>query len=90
MYVLTTVIKHKRHRRFGVRPMNKNRDREGFFVTLIQDMRTKEKDHEMFFRYTRMTPHLFDYLLQLVEPYLKKDATKYHISPSQRLMITVQ
>ncbi|KAJ8982403.1 hypothetical protein NQ317_017205 [Molorchus minor] len=48
-----------------------------------------KKDHESFFKYTRMTPTQFTCLLRLVGPYLQKDKTKNPISPEQRLRITI-
>ena len=47
--------KYRRVRRFGVRPMNRDRDKEGLFVTLFKAMKELEWDGEQFYKYTRMT-----------------------------------
>lgn len=82
--------RRQRIRRFGVRPMNRSKDREGFYATLIRDMREKEWDEEQFFKYTRMTKKQFSYLLELVGPSLRKNIKKRHICPEERLILTLQ
>lgn len=83
--------KKKKVKRFQVRPMNRNRHIDGQFHSLVKDMLTKEEDFDQYFKYTRMTPHLFKYLLSLVEPHLrKKIRTKNPISPAHRLTMTLQ
>ncbi|KAJ8968389.1 hypothetical protein NQ317_002436 [Molorchus minor] len=84
---LTLLMKKKRFRRYAVRPINRQRRAKGIFNNLLYSM--VQKDHESFFKYTRMTPTQFTCLLRLVGPYLQKDKTKNPISPEQRLMITI-
>lgn len=82
--------KRKRVRRCGVRPINKKRKTQGFFMTLVRTMKTGELDGEQFFKYTRMTKNQFSYLLHLAGPSLQKNEKKFHIPPEHRLMITIQ
>ncbi|KAJ8913057.1 hypothetical protein NQ315_006558, partial [Exocentrus adspersus] len=49
----------------------------------------QKDDKEQFFKYTRMAPDLFDYLLSLIECHLQKDPIKNPVSPNQRLAITL-
>lgn len=42
----------------------------GFHLNLFKEI--KQTDHEQFFIYTRMWPHMFDELLTRVCPFLKK------------------
>lgn len=82
--------KLKRQRRFGVRPMNRKRNSEGLFATLIRDMLKLEWDEEQFHKYSRMSKRQFLNLHKLVAPYLQKDKKRLHIAPAQRLIMTLQ
>ncbi|KAK4875354.1 hypothetical protein RN001_011776 [Aquatica leii] len=89
---VTSIIKFKRCtriRRFAVRPMNRNRDLEGNYATLVKDMLMIEWDEEQFVKYTGMSKEQFSYLHTLVKPYLKKDPKKKHIASEQRLIMTL-
>ena len=45
-------------------------------------------DHESFFRYFRMAPSQFDYILSTIAPFISKDITGHSpISPMARLVI---
>lgn len=65
-----------KNRRWWVRPINKNRISEGEYNRLFLEM--KLHDTEWFFVYTRMSPKLFDYLLHLVGPLIKKKVGEKH------------
>lgn len=80
--------RQKRHRRWGIRPINRKKESEGLFKTLFKDM--WELDDEQFFKYTRMTQNQFKEILTLVEKEIQKDRTKRHITPKERLLITLQ
>lgn len=82
--------KKKRTRKYKTRPMNQNRDKDGFFYALIKDMKSLECDFEQYFKYSRMTPALFQCLAELIGPALQKDITKNPLSPEHRLMLTVE
>lgn len=73
----------RRRRRWGVRPINKNRNNDGLYATLIKDM--WQYDEEEFFGYTRMTKNQFKCLVQLMSLDLQKNKKKVHIRPEQRL-----
>ena len=48
-------------------------------------------DHESFFKYFCMSPHLFENLLRLVAPMiLKSDQKRKPISPAERLAVTLR
>lgn len=75
-----------RNRRWWVRPVNQNRDAQGDFGNLFQELK---EDDTMFHRYTRMDVETFSDLLRLVGPHLRK----YHpraLSPEQRLSLTLR
>lgn len=77
----------KRNRRFKVRPLNRNK-KFSVYNNLLEYAKTQ--DREQFFKYTRMSPEMFDHLLKYIEPYIKKDPSKLPIKPGQRLAITLQ
>ncbi|XP_031333930.1 protein ALP1-like [Photinus pyralis] len=79
----------QRSRRWGVRPVLRERKTSGEFVTVFQ--KYKVIDHEWFFLYTRMTPSAqFDDLLSLVGPSLTKKSYREPLCASQRLAITLR
>ena len=82
------LLSKRQPRRYGVRPLNRNRSTSGHFVSLFNDMGAI--DHEQFHRYTRMTPARFENLLGIVGPSITKDPTKNPLSPSHRLVLTLQ
>ncbi|KAJ8926233.1 hypothetical protein NQ314_021421 [Rhamnusium bicolor] len=79
----------RRNRRYKVRPMNRQRRNEGQYYTLVKKMLTVEVDYEQYFKYTRMTPNMFRYLLELVGPKLQKDKRGGSLSPDHRLLMTL-
>lgn len=81
-------VKIKRRRRWGVRPVLRERKKFGEFYTTF--LKYKIVDHEWFFLYTRMTPNQFDEILHLVGPALEKNSQCEPISPSQRLAMTLR
>lgn len=91
LLLLTTVLvirSRKRNRRFKTRPIYRDRKRKGFFAATFLPM--KRLDHEQFFKYTRMTVPLFDNLLRLVSPHIKRRNISDGVSPEQKLEITLQ
>jgi hypothetical protein len=75
-------------RRWGVRPVLRERKRVGEFY--VSFLKYKIIDHEWFFLYTRMTPAQFDTLLLIVGPLLCKNSNREPLSPAQRLAITLR
>jgi len=49
----------------------------------------KETDHEEFYNYVRMTPAQFDWLLERVDPLLKKKSMRRPFPPELRLALTL-
>lgn len=80
--------KHKRwaNRTCLVRDINRNRDEQGHFNHLFQELK---KDPVMFFRYTRMTVDVFYMLLNMVKPLIKK--RNWRALPAElRLAVTLR
>lgn len=76
-------------RRYGCRPLNRERFIKGFYKSYFLKM--KSIDPEQFFKYCRMTSQQFDVLLEKVEPLLQKEKRALvGISVEQRLAITLQ
>lgn len=74
-------------KRFWVRPLYKNRDVDGFFVTAFDHM--YNKDFEQFKVNVRMNPEIFDLLLNLTEEKLTKSSCRPSISAKCRLFLTL-
>ena len=82
--------KRKVKRKVWVRKIYKMRERKGAYNTLVQEMRTE--DREEHFRFFRMSPERFDHLLSLVSPYITKKNTNFRkaISAAERLAVTLR
>lgn len=80
----------KRMRRFWVRPINRKRNLEGAFFSLVKEMQISEHDFEQFFKYTRMSPNLFKKLVSLVGPMIRKVERETTLTPEHRLIMTLQ
>ena len=82
-------IEEKYRKRFWVRPILQQRKQQGEYFNLVREMQLA--DHESFFKYFRMSPHLFENLLRLVAPMiLKSDQKREPISPAERLSVTLR
>lgn len=79
--------KRWRNRRWWVRPIFTKREELGAFATLFKELKD---DPDLFFRYTRMDPPMFQELLQLMGPALEKKSIRKPICPEQRLAITLR
>lgn len=82
--------RQRKERRVYVRKLNRRRQENGEFNTLVKEM-TIQHDDEIFFRYFRMTPARFDSLLEKVAPVIAHAAT--HESPvscRERLSVTLR
>ncbi|XP_077511023.1 uncharacterized protein LOC144121599 [Amblyomma americanum] len=80
--------RRRRRPRWWVRPVFVARRQEGLYHTAMQRMR--EGDHELFRKFFRMTPVLFDEVLRFVLP----DLTRQHVvreplEPGERLAIAL-
>ena len=84
------MLKQKKERRFWVRKIYSERETKGEYCLLIKDL--KLFDQEYFFRRFRMSPSVFELLLSMVGPRLKKTTTNMRdpISPSERLTVTLR
>lgn len=80
-------LRNKSERRWWIRPSNQNRATEGFYETAFSLMR--ERDPEYFFRCTRMSPVVFDELLDKIKHRLVKHSIRTPISPACRLFLTL-
>lgn len=77
----------RRKRRWGVHPINQLRKELGHFENLVKEMLLN--DHEKFFNYTRMSPKMFDYLLDLIASKITKSAPNA-IPAKFRLLLTLR
>lgn len=76
------------YRRWWVHPINQKRKIHGDYYSLIVEMR--QHDPEMFFSYTRMSIEQFDWLLNLVGPYLTKFSRREPLPEALRLLVTLR
>ncbi|KAJ6649068.1 Protein ALP1-like, partial [Pseudolycoriella hygida] len=77
----------RRKRRWGVHPINQMRKELGHFENLVNEMLIH--DHDKFFNFTRMSPNIFDVLLDLISPKITKFAP--NAIPSKfRLLLTLR
>ena len=76
-------------RRWWVRQINRQRLAQEDFTNLVQELRG---DEEQFYLYFRMSPCIFDELLSLVGPFLRRQDThlRQSVRPSERLAITLR
>ena len=75
------------NRRWWVRPINRRRQQTGSYANLFREM--KETDHEEFFEFTRMLPHKFDQLLEMVKPHLQFRSRRKPLPTELRLALTL-
>ncbi|CAH1986674.1 unnamed protein product [Acanthoscelides obtectus] len=77
-------------RKQSVHPINRKRKIYGEYHHLFQDIKA---DKQRFYRYTRMTPETFYYILDKVEHRLIKNWCNWHqqpILPEERLVVTIR
>ena len=77
-------------RKVWVCPLFCQREEFGSYNILFKELWLN--DREQFFRYFHMSPESLDYLLQLVEPHIRKNKTKFRdpISPEVRLALVLR
>lgn len=81
-------VKKKRIRRWWVRSINYPREYQGIYRNLFRELRTT--DHEEFFDYTRMNVQQFEYICDLVRPYLIKRSIRTPLPLKLRVAITLE
>ena len=88
LWILYKSYKNRKQRSY-VRPVNTRRIQFGEFHTLIKELRIMDKEN--YFKYFRMSPTIFDYLLKLIKPHIKHKFThRFPIGPAERLAITLR
>ena len=87
VYAALKITKIRRRRRFKTRPINRKRRLSGNFQYYIN---MKVWDLDQFFKYTRMTPPVFEKLLTWVKPHIQKEHRSDDITAEERLVITLQ
>lgn len=77
-------------RRWWTRPWLLRRDDLGAYNTLMSELRVEDQDS--FLNFLRMSPGVFDELVEKVTPYIKRENTTFRkaISPGMRLAITLR
>lgn len=81
-------LKKKRIRRWWVRPVNYSRETQGVYRNLFRELRTT--DHEEFFDYSRMNVQQFNYICDLVRPYLTKRSIRTPLPLQLRVAFTIE
>lgn len=73
----------------SVHEINKNREINGEFFTLYEELRLYPR---RFFEYTRMSVSTFDYILSKISPKITKQDSNFRksISPKEKLFITLR
>ncbi|XP_057294525.1 uncharacterized protein LOC130623036 [Hydractinia symbiolongicarpus] len=81
--------KARKKRSIWVRQIYKQREECGIYHTLVQEMALG--DRESYFKFMRMSPESFQYLLNVIGPEISKKDTKFRkaISASERLCLTL-
>ena len=82
------LTKRKRKHKMWVRSALANKEKSCY--NLFKEL--SMWDHEMYFRYMRMSPSRFEHLLTLIAPKITKKTTNYRepIPPDQRLSLTLR
>ena len=77
-----------RVRTMWVHPINENREENGEFFNLYQDLR---KYDDKFFQWYRMSIQQFDHVCQIVSPHIQKQYTKFRdpICAEEQFVITI-
>ena len=80
---------NKYKKRYWIRKLNLDRKQKGEYNILVKDL--KLFDHELFFRYFRMSPTILEELLSWVCPLIKKKSTHMRdsISAPERFCVTM-
>jgi hypothetical protein len=88
MFLAAVYLVNKK-RRYWIHPINEERDNLGEYHRLVQELRL---DSQRFNTYCRMSPEIFEKLLQKVGPRIQKQHTKFRqaLCSSQKLMITLR
>lgn len=81
-------LKKKKIRRWWVRPVNYPRNTQGIYNNLFRELKTT--DHEEFFAYTRMSVQQFNYICDLLNPYLTKRSIRTPLPVQLRLAVTLE
>ena len=83
-------LKFKKKRECWIRDIYRDREEKGEYHSLVKELKIHDRDY--FFRCFRMTPTLFEELLEMVAPYITKQYTQLRdpISPSERLCVTLR
>ncbi|KAK5644198.1 hypothetical protein RI129_008043 [Pyrocoelia pectoralis] len=87
LLVLGFNLQNSPQRRWWVRPANRSRNKDGYFINNY--LQLKEIDPEDFFKHTRMTRNLYNRIINLLEPELTKHSIRKPISFECRLALTL-
>ncbi|XP_050454150.1 uncharacterized protein LOC126852909 [Cataglyphis hispanica] len=87
LFLAKMQLKKKRIRRCVCSPLS-SRETQGIYRNLFRELRTT--DHEEFFGYTRMNVQQFDYIYDLVRPYLIKRSIRTSLPLQLRVAFTIE
>ena len=84
------IKRRKTKRRWWCRPYVADHGARGNFKHLLQ--RSRIDDPDTFKEFVRLTPDLFDQVLELIEPQIKKQDTHLRaaVPPDERLAVTLR
>ena len=79
--IIIAVVSRKKHKNRKnksdwVKPWLRRRERLGIYNTLMQELHVEES--EVYQKFLRLSPEMFDELLVLVEPYIQRKTTVLH------------
>lgn len=82
-------FKKRKKRRWWITSLYRNRCLHGGSI-LLQDL--QKEDNERFLNCCRMSPSVFNQLLALIEPKIKKEDTRFRkaIPPAERMALTLR
>lgn len=87
MLVYDLNLQYSPRRRWWVRPANRSREKDGYFINNY--LKIKAIDPEDFFKHTRMSRHVYNKLLNLLQEELSKHSIRKPISFECRLALTL-
>jgi len=83
-------VNKNKKRRFWIRGLYQERDQKGEYILFVRDLWLY--DHEIFFKYFRMMPNIFENLIKLIALSTQRKTTKMRepIGVDQRLLVTLR
>lgn len=89
LWMYLQMYSEKYERNYWVHPINEKRIKENTLKKFIAELR---EDPAKFVNFTRLSPDIFDYVLNSIEDKIRKHDTNLRrsISPEERLIVTLR